>query len=588
MISQASIDSLKQVARIEDVIGKYIDIKKKGSNLVGCCPFHNEKTPSFTIHPAEQYYKCFGCGKSGDVFGFVIDHDRKTFHQAAQIIADQFNFTLEMEGLKKNYTKPPERLEKLSRKVIDRFLARGISNNTTLKFKISEATEWMPGAEKEVPVICFNYYRNGELVNIKYRGANRDFKFHKGSELIFYNIDSLMDSDEAIIVEGEVDCLSVDEAGHHAVVSVPNGASIKGESKLEYLDNCWQYFVDKKVIYLMTDNDPAGIKLRDELARRLGKERCRKITWPADCKDANEVLLKHGRIAITDMLDNATEFPIEGIIEMPEMYEDVMDFYDHGYPEGLTAGIEGLDDHLRFSGGQLTIMTGMPGSGKSEYLDYVMTSMAKKHGWRFGVCSFENQPSAIHVTKLAEKITGKSFAFRHNPYSRMTKPELEAAVDVVNDCFYFININHIDVSITGILEKAKELVTRKGIKGLLIDPWNYIEHKIPAGYTETQYISEALTSIKAFAITYGVHVFLVAHPTKLRKEGGKYEVPSLYSISGSAHFFNKTDNGMAAVRQFGTNEVQIHFLKVRFSWMGKVGMSRYNYDTEKRQYLFLE
>lgn len=585
MISQSSIDGLKQVARIEQVIGQHVELKKKGSNLVGKCPFHDENTPSFTVHPADQYYKCFGCGKSGDVFRFVIDHERKTFHQAAEIIAAQFNYKIELEGIKKEFTRPVERLEKLSPHIIKRFEERGISNNTTLKLKITESIEWMPKAGKEIPVVCFNYYRNGELVNIKYRGADRDFKLNKGSELIFYNIDSLVDSDEAIIVEGEFDCLSVEEAGLHAVVSVPNGASIKGDLKLEYLDNCWQYFEDKKIIYLFTDNDPAGIRLRDELARRLGRDRCRKVIYPPGCKDANEIHLKHGSLAITDLIDNAVEFPIEGIIEMPDMYEDVMDFYDNGYPEGITAGIDGFDDHLRFSGGQLTTVTGMPGSGKSEFIDFIMARMAIKNRWSFGLCSFENQPSALHVTKLCEKIAGKSFAFRHNPYSRMTKTELESAIDVVNDHFYFININHIDVTLAGLLEKAKELVTRKGIKGLLIDPWNYVEHKVPAGYTETQYISEALTAIKAFAIAYGVHVFLVAHPTKLKKEGTKYEVPTLYSISGSAHFFNKTDNGFTVVRDFQTNRVTIYFQKIRFSWMGKVGQVDFVYDIEKRQYI---
>lgn len=585
MISQDSIDQLKQVARIEDVLKDYLELKKKGTNLVAKCPFHNEKSASFTVNPSQQFYKCFGCGKSGDVFKFIIEHDKKTFAEAAEILAAKFNVSLEYEGIKKEYKPPVGRLEKLSPKVIEYFEKRGISNNTTLRFKLSESSEWMPNAEKEIPVICFNYYRNDQLVNIKFRGRDKDFKMNKGSELIFYNLDAIKNERTAIIVEGEIDCLTLHEAGFFNVVSVPNGAS---KGKLEYLDNCWQYFEDKETIFLMLDNDDPGNALRDELARRLGKNRCMKLEYPEGCKDANEILIKHGKQGIAKTLSEAIEWPIEGILEMADLYTDVMDMFENGYPEGLKCGIEGFDDHLNFSGGQMTTVTGTPGSGKSEFIDYIMTQLSKTAGWSFGICSFENQPSALHVSKIAEKITGKSFAFRKNHYNRMSKDELESAIDIVDKYFFFININHIDVTLDGIIEKAKELVTRKGIKSLLIDPWNYIEHKIPQGYTETQYISEALTALKSFAISYGVHVFLVAHPTKMKKEGQKYEIPTLYSISGSAHFFNKTDNGFTIVRDFQTNEVSVYIQKVRFSWMGKVGQVKFTYDTEKRQYQYIE
>lgn len=581
MISQNSIEQLKSVAKIEDYLQAYIKLKKKGANYVGSCPFHNENTPSFTINPAKQFYKCFGCGKSGDVLKFIVEHDKIPFFEAAKKLADHYNYTLEIEGVKKEFVPPLERLEKLSAAVIKRFEERGISNNTTLRFKISESVEWMPKADKAVPVICFNYFRNEQLVNIKFRGANRDFKMNTGSELIFYNLDAIKNDRVAIIVEGEFDCLSMYEAGFYNVVSVPNGAAT---GKMEYMDNCWQYFEDKEQVILMVDNDDAGTKLREELARRLGKNRCLTVEYPAGCKDANDVLVKHGKDAIKQVVDDATEWPMEGIIEMAELYPEVMDFFENGYPEGIKTNIEGFDDHLTLSPGQLTVVTGTPGSGKSEFVDYIMTSCTKFHQWRFGVCSFENQPSSLHVTKISEKLIGKSFAFRSNPYSRMTKEELEDSLDIIADHYFFININKVDVTLSGILEKAKELVTRKGIKGLLIDPWNYIEHKVPNGYTETQYVSEALTALKSFAITYGVHVFLVAHPTKMKKEGNVYEIPTLYSISGSAHFFNKTDNGFTIVRDFNTNEVTVYIQKVRFSWSGKVGSVKFRYNIEKRQY----
>lgn len=411
------------------------------------------------------------------------------------------------------------------------------------------------------------------------------FKLSKDSELIFYNLDCLEGAKECVIVEGEIDALSVYEAGYYTVLSVPNGAS-KGSQKLEYLDNCWEYFDGIEKVILWTDNDEAGYNLREELARRIGKEKCYRVQHLNDCKDANEALIKYGKQAVLQVIEQSQPFPIEGVVTMEDMIEDVLNYYHNGYPEGTKAGIPNLDDLISFMAGQMTIITGIPGSGKSEFTDYVMCQLASLYNWVWGICSFENQPSALHVTKLVEKLSGKAFGFRKDPNNRLSTDELGDAVAVIDSNFHFININETDVTLPGILQKAEELVKRRGLKGLLIDPWNYIEHKIPKGYTETQYISESLTQIKTFAIRTGVHVILIAHPTKLQKDKAtkKYEVPTLYQISGSAHFFNKTDNGITVYRDFQTNIVDVYIQKVRYSWLGKIGYCSFMYSTETRQY----
>jgi twinkle protein len=156
----------------------------------------------------------------------------------------------------------------------------------------------------------------------------------------------------------------------------------------------------------------------------------------------------------------------------------------------------------------------------------------------------------------------------------------------LNDNFFFINTMEADITIDGILAKTAELVLRKGIKGLLIDPWNYIEHKVPNGQTETQYISDVLSKIRMAARKLGIHIFLIAHPTKLQKDKatGKYEVPTMYSISGSANFFNKTDNGLTIYRDFETNVVTAYVQKIRWWWLGKVGFTSFSFNTLSRQY----
>jgi len=584
MISEASIELVKAQIEITDVVGTFVKLKKHGVNLTGNCPFHSEKTPSFTVSKEKQIFKCFGCGKSGDAITFLIEHEKHSYLDAIRWLAARYNIELE-EHQKREFIKPAPRLEKLGSKALAYFEHdRKISNNTLLRFKITEGTEWMPAVNKEVSVICFNYFRDEELVNIKFRGPQKSFKLAKDAELIFYNLNAIKGCNEAIIVEGEIDCLTLHECGIFNTVSVPNGAA-KGNQRLEYLDNCFEYFTDKTKVILFTDNDVPGNNLRNELARRIGFEKCYQVKFPDGCKDANDVLVKHGKDEVVRIINNAVQWPIEGIVSMDEIYPDVMDYFENGYPQGFRAHIPDFDDLLTFYPGQLTTITGIPGSGKSEYVDYLMTSLTRFHGWSWAICSFECPP-AIHVTKLAEKFTDKSFAFRKNPDHRMNVRQFEYAIDMIDKYFHFINLSMVDITMDGLIKKAEELVLRKGINGLLFDPWNCIEHK-SGEESETKYTLTCLNKLINFLDKYKVHGFLVAHPTKLGKDKrtGKYEIPTMYSISGSAHFFNRTHNGMSIYRDFQTNVVDVYVQKVKWSWLGSLGYASFHYDTMTRRYI---
>lgn len=578
----ANINEIKAAANIVDVISDHVKLKKSGSEMEGLCPFHKEKTPSFKVSQSKGIYKCFGCGKSGDAIDFIMQNDNLNYIQAIKSIAAKYN--IEVSDERKEYEKPLPRLEKLSPSTIKYFESRGISNNTLLRTGVSESLEWMPRANREVPTICFNYIKDGELVNIKYRAKDKDFKLHKNAELVFYNLDSLENETEAIIVEGEIDCLSLHESGFYNVVSVPNGAGT-GLQQLKYLDNCWQYFEGKVKIILFTDNDEPGLRLREEISRRLGRDRCFIVEYPKDCKDANEILVKHGKGMVRSIIEQAKSWPIQGLINVEDVYDTVVDYYINGYPKAAATGIVGLDELITFAGGAMTIITGAPGSGKSEFLDYIVTRLAKRHGWKFSICSFEN-PTAIHVTKFMEKFIGKSFDFRKDFNHRMNREEFEEAIILTDDYFSFINIAQVDVTVDGLIQKLSEVVKKKGVKGVVLDPWNYIEHKVPYGYTETQYISEALSQLKEFAVKADIHLFIVAHPKKLQKDpSGQYPVATLYDCAGSAHFFNKTDNGLSVHRDNIKGIVTVYCQKVRFSFHGSIGYASFNFDTFTRQYL---
>lgn len=587
MIPDETIEQVKSKAKVLDIIGGYVKLKRSGHDHVGLCPFHNEKSPSFTVSPTKGIYKCFGCGKSGDAIAFVMEHENQPFQEAVAIIAAKVGVVIDEQQKPKEFIRPLPRLEKLGAKSLTWFeKERRISNNTLLRFGITEAVEWMPQFEREVPVICFNYLREDKLVNIKFRGPKKSFKMSKDAELIFYNLDAIKGEKEVVIVEGEMDCLACYEGGIFNAISVPNGAGT-GNLRLEYLDNCWAAFGDKEKIILATDNDIPGRQLREELARRLGVGRCYQVVYPEGCKDLNDVLVQHGPDKVQGVLAAIQPWPIRGILRMDDLFDTVSDWYDNGYPAGAKSRIEGFDPLLTFAPGQLTTVTGIPGHGKDEFLNLLSSNLARFEEWPFGVFGFEETPPET-VSKLAEKMTGKSFAWRRDTEHRMTRKEFEWAIGEIDQRFHFVATDEIETDIDSILEIASQLVVQKGIKGLYLNPWNWIEHTRPAFMSETEYVSVALGKIVKWAKKHLVHVFLVAHTTKIAKDkDGKYMIPNLYSISGSANFFNKTYNGICVYRNYETGVTDIYVQKVKQAWLGQIGFASYQFNTLTRQYQFL-
>lgn len=582
------INDIKSRVDIVEIIGAAVRLKKSGANYIGLCPFHDEKSGSFTVSQPKGIYTCFGCSKSGDVISFIMEYEKKSFNEAVKILAEKYNVQQSVSMNKMDFIKPKPRLEKLSSKTIEYFEHRGISNNTLVVMGITEAMEWMPQFEKEVVVICFPYLNDGELENFKFRGPEKSFKMNKGSKLTFYNKDSLRDEDSAVIVEGEIDCLSMIEAKIYNCVSVPNGAA-KGNQRLEYLDNCWEIIIKLKKVILAVDDDEPGRLLKEELARRIGKEKCWIVEYPEGCKDANDVLVKHGAQALAIIIENAKPWPLEGIIPMDDIFPTVQDWYNDGYPKGDKSGIKGVDHMMRFAMGTITTITGIPGHGKDEFFNWIMASIAANIGGKFGICGFE-ETAMETVTKLAEKVTGKAFEFRKDPDNRMTQREFEHAIGLIDHHFHFFNTEESETSIDGILNTAILLVLRYGINYLYINPWNWIEHNRESGQSETEYVSLVYSKIIRFARKYGVHVFLVAHTTKMLKDkvSGKYEIPTLYNISGSANFYNKTHYGITIYRDYESGVVTVYFQKIKQSWMGQVGWSSFSYNTLTRQYSYLE
>jgi len=434
--------------------------------------------------------------------------------------------------------------------------------------RIYSDSEFMPQLEKNVEVMCFPYFNENKLVNIKFRGPEKSFKFVKDAELILYNIDSIKATNEAIIVEGEMDALSFITCGIKNVVSVPNGA----QKNLEYLDDYIELFDGIEKIYLATDNDTPGLALRSELIRRFGVEKCLLINFK-DCKDANEYLIKYGGLALQDSIKDAVEIPVSGIVNLNMEYDSTLALFMNGMERGMGINDNLFDNIITWETGRLAVITGIPSHGKSEVVDFILTKLNVIHKLKVAYFSPENYPVSYHLSKLISKFIGKEFK-----RDFMTKDEFDAAYDYITDNFFFI-FPEDDMTFETILEKAKYLVKKRGIKVLVIDPYNKIEHLRQRNETETEYISRFLDKLTMFARQYDVLVILVAHPRKMGKENGRHEVPSLYDINGSANFYNKCDFGISVYRMFNENETHIHIQKVKFKHLGDGGtiQCRYNY-----------
>lgn len=466
----------------------------------------------------------------------------------------------------------------LSDNAIKWFENRKISQKTLLSCRVTEGTEWMPQTQKEENTIQFNYFRNDELINVKYRDARKNFKLHKDSELIFYNLDSIIESKEVVICEGEIDCLTFIESGIKSVVSVPNGANLNNNNLL-YIDNCISLFDDVEVIYLATDNDIAGRKLRADLSERFGVERCKYIEFE-EFKDANDLVKSKGTVALYDCYKNAFDFPLEGVFTISDIDNDINDMYVNGLDNGVDTGMNDFDELLRFSKGYITTITGIPGHGKSDFMDQLALKINLKHGWRFGFYSPENKPTRLHVSKLARKLIGKKWFGAGN----LSVIELAEVKRVLNNNFWFIKPEK-DFSLESILKHVKQLKKTKGLDAFVIDAWNKLEHKY--GQSETKYIGESLDKIADFCELNNIHCFLVAHPTKILKnrDTSMYEVPNLYNIAGSANFYNKTDNGISVYRNFSTDKTEIYVQKVKFSHWGKVGSCEFMYHLDSGRFV---
>ena len=519
----------------------------------------NAQCLTYSNEPDNQWYKCHHCSFQGNLGSM-----------------ERYEKVLEKSKM------PKQLALTYSKEVREYFDRRGIDTRVALRRKVYEFT--MAGK----PILGFPFYIGHTLVNVKYLNIrwkpgdegpkwwqlNKDY----GTKLIPWGLELLsFEPDQPKIItwtEGEIDCLTWETCGYKNVLSVPQGAP---NPDAKNFDKEFDYINDKYVMSVIseadlhifsTDNDAPGRVLKYQLSLILGKEKCKYINYPIGYKDINEVfkgvnkedkkLDALGKAGVDECYNNLSLFPAKGIISPMDVRDELEAIAANGFTKGLGVGIPALDDLFTLKRKHFTVVTGLPSSGKSTWVRWYLSEFTKNNpdgNIKWAMFTPENRPVSREQAKMAEVITGQSF--RRGFKNSMSEDLRGRTMRYIQKHFFFIapsklnfeswdgkivpdKVNTMD-SLLGYLIYLKKT---EGIFGFVIDAWNKIEHEQPKNTTETQFISQQLDYLINFCDVYDLHCILIAHPTKIEKQGINYRMPCLYDIKGSSSWKEKPDLGI--------------------------------------------
>ena len=502
--------------------------------------------------------------------------------------------------IKKQFKRPepPKQSDPDNARMLEWFKSRGITQKTVEAFNITRTVNWFGNGEQGC--IAFPYYRDCELVNIKYRTADKQFRQEKDAERTLFNIDKVKEHwdehsklpKQIIFVEGEMDVMSLYEAGYPNCVSLPDGAPKTAkfdpdDKRFQALNNA-EFINEADEIILAVDGDEAGQALQLELLHRFGKDRCSTVKWAdsndVQTKDANEVLMYHGADVLKEIIEDRTPFPVEGIYTAEDYRQEVYNIYEGKVQKPVSTGFKNLDKIYKVMPSTFCLVTGVPNHGKSNFIDQVAVNLARNEDWKFAVFSPEHS-TANHIRRLSEKIVSKPFDV--GPTERMSVEELKKAMSFLKDKFYFVESRDTVPSIDWLLSKMKVACLRHGVKGIIIDPYNEIDSSREGNKREDEHIRDLISACKQFCRRHEVAMWMVAHPAKMqRNQEGIIPAPSLYDVSGSAHWNNMADVGLVIHRDFDDDETRVMTRKIREQGLyGNIGEAFFTYDLKMHVYV---
>lgn len=415
-------------------------------------------------------------------------------------------------------------------------------------------------------LIQIDFRRGEEVVRRKFKrlvevdGKPRYWQEPKGGAKLAWNEDALRDESlhgqPLVITEGELDALTAIQSGFLRTISVPDGAPPPGERTAADLEASAKYdwlrelkpFLTREAapeIILATDGDENGAALLQDLSVQLGRFRCKFITYPKArdpeargrerLKDLNEVLQDYGQKGVIETLNRAQWIKVDGVHRMSELPPlPVPVIYE---PRPAQFGL--FREHFKVRMGDFSVFTGTPGYGKTTFANDLFCGIARENDLTIAWASFEQEPQRDHKRNLRTWFIG------------LPEHQMDADQRAVAD--RWIDANHVflvpseddDADLEWLLDKMEAAVVRFGASIIIIDPWNELEHSRRHGETETEYTGRAIRALKRFAKAFRVHICVIAHPTKSVKDAdGKYKMPTLYDIAGSANWYNKADLGV--------------------------------------------
>lgn len=480
---------------------------------------------------------------------------------------------------------------KLDGATVEALLARGLEPEV-----VAKQGWWSePAASGGGSVVAIPFRRDGKIVNVKYRtslvmgGGGRMWQ-SKGGAQIFYNEDALRDDtllgQPVIITEGEPDCVAALQSGFLRVVSVPSGApdqqvAVEHEGpKYDFLKEAKDLLsIDRcPAIILAVDNDEKGANLLHDLSVRLGRFRCKFLTYPMDpkdpgrrLKDLNEVLLRFGEKGVNATIARAQWMKVDGVYRMSELPPVPT-------PLAYDCGFDVLRDHMKIRLGDFWVVTGIPSMGKTTFVNDLCCRLVANHRLNIAFGSWEQLPQVDHRRNLR---TWRAM----RPISQQLPQETAEADQWIDKHFSFIVPSEDDdVTLDWLFDRMEAAVVQHAVKVIVIDPWNEMDHQRERNETQTEYVGRAIKAFKRFAKKFRVLVIIVAHPAKMQKQAdGSYSMPSLYDISDSANWFNKADLGVV-VHRLSTHSV-IRVAKSRYhDEIGVPGEVEATYVPEQRRY----
>jgi twinkle protein len=468
------------------------------------------------------------------------------------------------------------------------------------KRKIGIETAARHGVVSSGKDLGFEFRQNGALLctkfmKVKVENGERTKTFYfepAGVPLCLWNEECLAEPAPSnvplIITEGEIDALSWLEAGASHVVSVPNGAPFDRPGEGDIIpteDSAFKYLwrngalvpgLEKfSKVVLSTDNDRKGLILRDELAVRLGRERCWYLTYPEGAKDANDVLVRFGSDRLMDMLADAR--PI-----VPNQLVKYSDIPVRASQQRFTTGWSEADRNLIIVPPELMVITGSPGAGKSQFTLALVCQLARLHGLKGAILQFEDNPDRNRSDLLryarawsnqdAQGIAGSPEAWVDRMFRTVAPSETLDA----------------DFNLDWILKAIEEAVTRHDAKWVVLDPWSEIEHVWKINETEIAYTNQALRLLKKITRKYQILLIIVAHPTKEVRSISLDDF-SLYHVSGAAAWKNRADHGVIVWRDDQvSSETYIKIDKSKdHKTMGRPGIVRMKFSPEQASFHFV-